>query len=266
MSAIIIAPVDNLPHASEEIESILVSLQKNYKVTLLQTEVTEVKLIREVNLGRQFPLVWVASHSDENGIALSNGEFITTSNFSRWLVNVDCRTLVLNSCFSAQLVTEIQNYANVEVIANIAPEGILDKDAANNASFLAENLVKTASTQLAVQRATGNGASQFRFFPRPREDKNTDTSTILDLLHKQDRSIEEIKRDLYRVETALDPIIRIVRGDTDLNVPSLMDQIRQIQTKEKRNTIIEINLGQIAGIFGLLILSVTIVVIILKML
>ena len=246
MSAIIIAPTGNLPFLPEEIENLLVALQKNFKVTLLQTEVTETKLAREFNLGKTYSLVWVASHTSETGIQLTGDEVISVANFSRWLLNVECRVLVLNSCFSAQLVAEIQNYANVEVVATIRPEGIKDKDATINASFLATNLVKTDSVQLAVQRATGNGATQYCYFPKPRDDTQAkDMATVLDLLHKQEMMIRRLQDKMNVLEDKVDPITRVIRGDPDLNVPPLMDQIRVLRAEQENKAIIQVNITQV---------------------
>lgn len=262
MTAAIIAPIDNLALVAEEIETLVTILQKKFTVSLFQYSVNEKRLSRELDRGSVFEFVWVASHSTENGIVLSDGELMTTGNFARWLLNVDCRTLILNSCFSAALITEIQNYVNVEIIATIGVHGIEDNAASISASFLASCLMKSSSTQDAVQKASGNGATPYRYFPKPKGElvDGTQFSKLESTLARQGRAIEKLEKKIDALEDAIDPVVRIVRGDPDLNHPPLAEQIRALRQEFVKRPTLEVNWWQLTIIFLLVILIIPLLI------
>lgn len=249
MTAAIIAPINNLALVASEVEVVVGHLQKRHRVTLFQYNVTESRLAKETNLGNLYQLVWVASHSTKDGITLSDEEIISAENFARWLVNVNCTLLVLNSCFSAELVTTLQKYANLDIIATIDPNGVSDNEAQISASYLAYTLMSSDNTQMAVQKATGNGASEYRFFPRPRGEV-VESSQFMEIKQFMSDFSDQMRRvdiRLTYVEDVVDPLVRVVQGDPALNYPPLVQQIAELREdlQKRPKPILELNATQV---------------------
>jgi hypothetical protein len=111
-----------------------------------------------------FDLVWFAGHASAAGLALDDGVWSAVE-CGRWLAAVRAWSLVLNACFSAEHVVVIQQIADVDVVATIAPAGVEDAAAGDSALFLARALVESDNLAEATRRASANGQLQYRFFP-----------------------------------------------------------------------------------------------------
>ena len=221
MHIAIIAPSDALPMANDEVENLIAILGKHHRLTLYQSQVTEQKLL--ASLLEPVDWVWVCSHTSLDGIQLSDGFVWKTSAFARWVLNISANLVILNTCFSAQLVAEIQLYAPVNIIATIVPEGIDDTDAAINAVYLANQLnIEENDVETAVRIATGNGSVQYRYFKAindpTRAMKNQTNEEIL-------QALEALTQRIIKLENLTITLERIIRGDADLQVASIQTQL-----------------------------------------
>lgn len=120
--------------------------------------------LREAMVAGSYDLVWFAGHSGAEGFELSDGIWKPVE-MARWLVAVEAWSLVLNSCFGGEHVLAIQQVADVDVVATIAPAGVEDGAAAETALFLAMALVESHDLSRATRVASANGQLQYRFFP-----------------------------------------------------------------------------------------------------
>lgn len=207
--------LENLPAEAQEIVNLL--SQNDYKVRLLQSNVTSLELYRTLR-DSPFMLVWLASHSGEQGFAFG-ANIITPTELGQFLVEAKANDLILNSCYSVQHVQVIQNISNVNVLAVLDKE-LKDTLAWTSAIYLAQALVRTGELYPAYTRILSGNDSVYRYFPSPKK--------------QMDNSPMESSR-LEKVEKTLEWMGRILSGDPYLHAAGLMDTIDVLRETLKQH-------------------------------
>jgi len=167
--------------------------------------------MREAMYAGTFELVWFAGHGGAEGFALADGIWRPVE-CARWLVAVGAWSLVANACFSAEHVMTIQQIADVDIVATIAPAGVEDTVAAETALYLARALVETNSLAQATQRASAGGQLQYRYFSSER-------------MNGTQRAADEQAHQ----DTAA--LVRLFRGDPATGQPGLVATLNTLAAK-----------------------------------
>ena len=167
--------------------------------------------LRDAMYAGAFEMVWFAGHSGDEGFGLADGIWKPVD-CGRWLAAVGAWSFVANACFSAEHVQTIQQIANVDIVATIAPAGVEDDTAADTALFLARAFVETNSLSQATQRASAGGQIQYRYFPSGRMNGT------------QRAADEQVHQD-----TAA--LVRLFRGDPATGQPGLVATLNTLAAK-----------------------------------
>lgn len=158
-----------------------------------------------------FDLAWFAGHGDGEGLALADGVW-RPAECGRWLVAVRAWMFVANACFSAEHVVRIQQIANVDMVATIAPSGVEDGEAVDAALFLARALVESSDLAAATRQASAAGQLQYRFFPCG------------------DSMAQSMRAGDGQAQDDVAALVRAIRGDTFTGTPGLIATVATLVT------------------------------------
>jgi len=167
--------------------------------------------LRDAMYAGTFEMIWFAGHGGAEGFALEDGIWRPVD-CGRWLAAVGAWSFVANACFSAEHVQTIQQIADVDIVATIAPAGVEDDTAADTALFLARAFVETNSLSQATQRASAGGQIQYRYFPSGR-------------MNGTQRAADEQAHQ----DTAA--LVRLFRGDPLTGQPGLVATLNALAAK-----------------------------------
>lgn len=215
-SCLILTSTDTATMPSEAQEVVNLLTKNQYTVQLLQSNVTSLELYRTLQRG-PYPLVWVAAHSGEAGFVFAS-TLITPTELGQFLEEAQAQDLILNSCYSAEHVTTIQQICNANIIATIKPD-VEDKIAWSSALYLAAALVRTGNLREAYQTILTGSGSVYRFFPALKSNKRT-------MIPDEDR--------IGKLEKALEQVSRIVYGDPYLHAPGVIDALDSLREIVKK--------------------------------
>jgi hypothetical protein len=168
MRAVIVVPgATDLAQLSGELQSVANEASKaGHQVRLvIGDEATSAGLQRAIADG-PYDLVWLATDIGEAGFQLTDG-VLPVAKFCQWLAMTQACDGVLNGCFSAQHVDEIQRHVDINLAATIKPEGVGDEEAAVSGAYMMRAYTKTLDLREACRQASAGGAVQYRFFPAP---------------------------------------------------------------------------------------------------
>ena len=202
--------LEKLPSEAQEIVNLLTG--NDYKVRLLQSNVTSLELYRTLR-DSPFNLVWVAGHSGDQGFSFG-GNIITPTELGQFLQEASAFDSILNSCYSIQHVQTIQNISNVNIIAAIDKD-LQDTLAWSSAIYLAQAIIRTGGLYEAYSTILTGKDSVYRYFPSPKKQENIMTPM-------------EISR-IEKIEKTLEWMGRILSGDPYLHAAGLMDNIEAIR-------------------------------------
>lgn len=197
----------NMPSEAQEVINILNG--HGYSVQLLQTNVTSLELYRALQRG-PYPLVWIASHSDQHGFMFGTS-VIAPTELAQFLEEARADDLVLNSCFSSDHVTQIQSICKVNVLATIT-QVIDDKLAWSSALYLASAVSRTNDLYEAYRTILSGTGSPYRWFPRS----------------KMRNQVPE--NNLDRAEKSLENVMRILHGDPYIHAAGIVDLVSNLQS------------------------------------
>jgi hypothetical protein len=162
--AVIVASgdLDNLPR---EIQTVANELSAaGWRVRLcIGGDASRVGLLQAAGEG-DCDLAWFGLHSSSAGFELSDGTW-PASQMGVWLRNVNCRDVVLNSCYSSEHVDMIQRAAEVNAAVAIDPAGVDDTLAWQVGVYLVRSYIISENLQSAVRQASGMGTVQYRYIP-----------------------------------------------------------------------------------------------------
>lgn len=167
--------------------------------------------LRDAMYAGTFEMIWFAGHGGDEGFGLADGIWKPVD-CGRWLAAVGAWSFVANACFSAEHVQTIQQIADVDIVATIAPAGVEDTVAAETALYLARALVETNSLAQATQRASAGGQLQYRYFPSGR-------------MNGTQRAADEQAHQ----DTAA--LVRLFRGDPATGQPGLVATLNTLAAK-----------------------------------
>ncbi|HHY57699.1 MAG TPA: hypothetical protein GYA08_19920 [Chloroflexi bacterium] len=168
--------------------------------------------LRDAMYAGTFEMVWFAGHGGDEGFGLADGVWRPVD-CGRWLAAVGAWSFVANACFSAEHVQTIQQIADVDIVATIAPAGVEDDTAADTALYLARALVETNSLAQATQRASAGGQLQYRYFPSGRMNSSA-----------QRAAEEQEHQDVAA-------LVKVFRGDPITGQPGLVATLNTLASK-----------------------------------
>jgi hypothetical protein len=204
---LLIAP-DNagtlLPNMGTEIREIVLSLN----ALPLTGHVTSADVLRTIAEGRNvLRRVFFATHGDENGILLSDGVALSTSELTMDLRNVaNLELVVLNTCASETIALNLHADLHTNVIATIT--AVPDTLAWRTTAWLARNLAKGMSIAAAFESSRPGQDRIYRLFaaqrPMDKSDAHHITAMITQLGEMLSRQIGDVDRRLVNVERKFD--------------------------------------------------------------
>lgn len=164
MRVLLVAPRNNLLLAEEEVQDIT---RSGLTVSLLIGKVTRTELLRDIT-GGSYDVLWFATHGSAEGVELSDG-MLTTGDLVP-LIRERFRLVVLNTCSSLLVAQQIQEEANVSVIATLTD--VPDQQAHLFGSLLASNIAAGKSFYDAYKgsKRGGNKVHIYLAAPSPTED------------------------------------------------------------------------------------------------
>lgn len=162
---------------------------------------------------------WLAAHIGEQGIDLADG-VLTIPELAQWIGMSHAGEGVLNGCGSAQHVSTLQRFANVDLAASIHED--LDDEAARiTAGYLAQAWIETGSLEEAARRATANGAIEFHFYPAPRRARSMAPPITPDEAQTQPAPAD--------LGAKVDKLIGTIQGDPAWNQPGLIPTLNALR-------------------------------------
>lgn len=214
MGVLIVAPLltglPALPSEAQECTNLL--SRAGHTVQLLQEPVTLLELQRAIDRG-PYGLLILGAHSGAEGWLLSQGQLWNPEDLGRFCDSIQCTGAILNSCFSAQHVRVVQDYARrTEIIATIQPAGIADDAAWAGGLYLVRAFLRSGSLSAAARTAGG----QYRWFPAW---EPLGANGVMDV---QQGEVPEIKRQV-------ESILRALNGE--FRRPGLIDELVALRSK-----------------------------------
>ena len=146
MRILLVAPSQaSLPQSTQEVEAVVNS---GLTVNLLQSNVSQRDLIREMGTPGKYDVLWLATHGDASGIMLTS-EIVTPSAIVSIVRGSGVKLVFLNTCSSIATATAIQNEANVDVICTITD--VPDIEAYRTGALFATKLLQLGSFRRAYE-------------------------------------------------------------------------------------------------------------------
>lgn len=146
MRVLLVAPSQaSLPQSTQEVEAVVNS---GLSVNLLQSNVSQRDLVRELGTPGKYDVLWLATHGDASGIMLTS-EVITPSAIVSLVRGSGVKLVFLNTCSSIATATAIQNEANVDVICTITD--VPDIEAYRTGALFAAKLSQLGSFRRAYE-------------------------------------------------------------------------------------------------------------------
>lgn len=161
---------------------------------------------------REHDVLWLATHGDETGIALSDTDVLSAEDLIGLVRGAGLFGLVLNSCSSAQIAEMVHDATGVDVVCTVAD--VPDLAAWQAGVLFARYLGESGNFRTAFDLARPGGSTQFRYVPEYREslivapDRSVFSSEELRTIYE---AINGISQRLSVVEVEL----RYVRMDLD---------------------------------------------------
>lgn len=150
MKVLLIAPRSKtLPEIENAAETQEVINTAGLDVTLLHGNVNEEKVSRALATNG-YDMLWIASHGNEQGIALSNG-ILQSRTLALYARNSGVRYVFLNSCSSLTTANLIAQEANASVIGTITE--VDDAEALRTGVTFARYLGQTQNPRLAYDQS-----------------------------------------------------------------------------------------------------------------
>lgn len=158
-----------------------------------------------------FDLIWLITHSDPAGFALAD-QVVSPAQLGQWLRAAGCRAAVLNSCHSAEHVVTLQRACAADIVATIDTAGVDGVTARSTGIYLARALVMTGDLREAVERASGSGLVQYRWYPAGTEGAM-----------RNEGSDAELAR-------TMGDLVRALQGDPFSGAPGLLAQLNALNS------------------------------------
>lgn len=148
MRILLAAPRTDLPLAPEEVQAVVNS---GLDVYLLQGQVTEQDLLEALDdRNGRFDVLWLATHSDAQGVVLSDGH-LSVSALAALVRSAALPAVVLNSCQSVHVAAMIHQESGADVICTIVD--VADREAYRTGALMARHLARTQNLRQAYELA-----------------------------------------------------------------------------------------------------------------
>lgn len=216
MRAVIVAVTSSdVPDALSEAQDVANVLMQGNRVRLITgDDATLNGLVQSLDYG-PFDLVWLITHSDPTGFALAD-QVVSPVQLGQWLRAAGCRAAVLNSCHSAEHVVTIQRACPADIVATVDPAGVDGVTARSTGYYLARALAVTGDLRAAVERASGSGLVQYRWYPAGTEGAM-----------RNEGSDAELAR-------TMGDLVRALQGDPFSGAPGLLAQLNALNADMRR--------------------------------
>lgn len=228
MNCLILASLETQYMQGEVQELSNTLAQAHYIVQLLQTGITSLELYRVLG-GQTIGLVWVSSHASTTGFTFGT-ILITPRELGMFVSQAKTHSLVLNTCYSIEHVSIIQQQSpQTSVLATINPN-VLDQDAWTNALYLGRRLAETMDLETAYREILATGGSDYRWFPAL-----TQTAEVSGMAREEDKKGHtELQQTVARLESTISRLVRALQGDSMLGQRGLVDTVRDLDTRVRR--------------------------------
>jgi len=178
MRILLVSPSAGLAYAAEEVQAVVNTA--GLSVRLLQGAVNERDIIEALRQQR-YDCLWLATHGNQNGVLLSNNVALSTSALTALVRSHAISFVFLNTCESVQVAMQINQEAEVDVIATV-----LDKDgnplgdavAYRTGALLAYHLGRGAAMRDAYEASKPGGNQTYVYLSRRTRGKPTDNDHI----------------------------------------------------------------------------------------
>lgn len=217
------APYSPLPNADKEVGAVVSNLNGDQE--LLNGNVTEEMVL--VALEKERDLVWFVTHSDERGILLSNGKYLSPGRLIQATRGAKVKLIVLNTCSSVGAAFKIHNELRTFLICTL---GETPDDAAYaTGRRLARALGRGLSFLAAFNEAIPGMNDNWLFFPGQEEEETMPpprrqthqyggaTGTTID----SQTAINDLRELVQEFE-------KVLYGDERLQVPGLAPSVKNI--------------------------------------
>lgn len=197
MNVLLIAPDVGLAGASNEVRAVSLALN----ATLYSGTVNRKDVVDALQL-RKWDAIWFATHGDENGVVLSDGQ-LPTADLTAIVRNTQAHLLVLNSCSSWSVARNIHYDLDrrIDIICKQGPAD--DMSAYQIGALLARNLSQNMSTKEAYERSKPGENTLYFLFSKDDHSVSDDHEAALLALIRQEfgkiyQAIAEIERKIVK--------------------------------------------------------------------
>lgn len=245
MNVLLIAPSSsNLPAIDDEINAISVALRP----AILHGVVTR-RVVLDALRGRNWDVVWFATHGDQDGIELSDGP-LSVADLTAVVRASGAWLVVLNTCASRLIGLELHYELGCAVITTQAE--IADVTAYQTGALLAQALTESKDPVAAFNASRPGQSVNYLLFYNSSNDERVETKTILmlnewgsrlsskidGLERRLDREIGTLRQEVRGLSEHVSAAVRLppwhrtafaaAFGLTFLPVPLFFNQVREL--------------------------------------
>jgi hypothetical protein len=227
---LVVAPETDLVMVSAEVMNVVNALGAKI---LQHPESNVYGLLNMIN--EPFDILWFATHGDENGIYLSEGELLSTSELTTVVRAAGARLTVLNTCSSRPVALTIHDELQTEFVCTIKP--VPDRTAFITGTIFARKLAQGLGFFEAYQQAKPGQNSTYAYIG--------DREQVMPTNERSSRTDDElgmIKDSVRRLEA-------LVSGNPQWNVYGLVPEVRDLRSKVEQ-LIAEVGISRNNQIFN----------------
>lgn len=219
---LLVAPMNDLPGAVQEVYA--VERAGGLTVERLAPDARRRELLHALH-DQGFDVLWFATHGDEDGVALTEEDKLSTADLISMVRGAGLKGVMLNSCGSANVAEQLHDETGVDVVCTITETP--DLTAFQTGAIFARWLGKTKDFRAAFDAVESDGAG-FRYVPAYRgglvvaSDRFTfsteELRTIFDAINDVRNRLSVVEVDVRYVRQDLDNLrgdLRSVRQDFD---------------------------------------------------
>jgi len=213
MHVLLVAPKTNLFYAELEVRKVSQYLNP---YILEGNDVTSVRLLEELLRGT-YDLLWMATHSSEEGFLLSDG-VISPAEFATDIKTSSIERLFLNSCASVHTAVLINENLGLELICSILD--IPDREAFKTGMRLAYHLSRDSSFARAYELSRPIDNRQYLYLPGSMMTKGEQRTVA--------SGVESVHEDVKR-------LIMLMEGNRQYNITGVLQTIEKLDQRVLRN-------------------------------
>ena len=245
MNVLLVAPQTSLPYAADEVAAVASAL----KAVPLLGHVT-VRSVTTLISTRQWDVIWFATHGDRDGVLLSDGAKLSTSQITQATRNSGAGLLVLNSCDSVATANQVHEELGIDVVCTIVE--VPDVEAFTTAAYFAQRLSEGKSVAEAYALAKPGQNRTYLLLQNGESMSPTHDATFAELLNQWGKQLSDqiarLDRRMDGMERRLDARLEHVEAQAAVNVAALQS------IKPTRQRIVQWLLGFVIFVMGIAVL------------